>query len=160
VRHRGLSRIHPAGGALGAFCRPAIQPRLLLFLGPAAACPCRRDDRHFSPWVADSSAGALLAPDGVGVPVWSEFARKAAAASQRLPPVYAKDKLKNFTLFNRSSVSYSEAHARSFGVRPLASSVDLLLPVLQSHLLPANHVFHFYFDLLLASECNHGSLSF
>jgi len=124
VWDRGLSRrIHPAGGALGAFCRPAIPPHLLLLLGPAAAYPCRRAGRHFGPWVADSSAAALLAPDGVVVPVWSEFAREAAAASQRLPPGYAKDKLKNFTLFNRSSVSYSEAHARSFGVRPLASSV-------------------------------------
>ena len=124
VRDRGLSRrIHPASGALGAFCRSAIPPRLLLLLGPAAACSCRRAGRHFGRWVAEFSTAALLVSDAAVVPAWSEFAREAAAASQRLPPGYAKDKLKNFTLFNRSSVSYSEAHVRSFGVRPLASSV-------------------------------------
>ncbi|KAG2547484.1 hypothetical protein PVAP13_9KG104220 [Panicum virgatum] len=118
VRHRGLSRSHPTVGALGAFCRPAMPPRLLLLLGPAAACSCRRAGHHFGRWVAELSTAALLVSDGAVVPAWSEFAREAAAASWRLPPSYAKDNQKNFTLFNRSSVSYSEAHARSFGVHP------------------------------------------
>ena len=129
VGHQGLGFSRPAGGALGPCCCPPVAASFCgghwslgrgSSAGGAFGLSCRLPvPRHrssvWSAWFGVSGRGAA----GAATAACAEFARDAAAASSRLPPRYAKGKLKNISWFISSSDSemlYMTALQDSLGI--------------------------------------------